>query len=280
MKAEQMLRIASKKLRSAGIDDAYFDAVCLVEHVTGLDRTRIMLCDDDVTDEQAALLEAAVLRRAGGEPLQYIIGEWDFFGRTFEVGTGVLIPRPETELLVELALRKLEGCRHPVVFDLCAGSGCIGLSIASERPDAHVYLFEKYDEAYSYLKKNIKRLELTNSEAVRYDIINGYDAKRFDEPDLIVSNPPYIRKDELGSLQPEVKREPVTALDGGDDGADFYRVIARSWLPFVRSKGGVIVECDPAQALAVAGMFMPRAVKVEIVTDTFGLQRAVAADIS
>lgn len=101
-----------------------------------------MLCDDDIADEQAELVERAVLRRISGEPLQYILGEWDFFGRTFEVGEGVLVPRPETELLVELALEKLRNVRYPVVFDLCAGSGCVGLTIAAERPDAHVWLLK------------------------------------------------------------------------------------------------------------------------------------------
>lgn len=95
------------------------------------------------------LVERAVLRRISGEPLQYILGEWDFFGRTFEVGEGVLVPRPETELLVELALEKLRNVRYPVVFDLCAGSGCVGLTIAAERPDAHVWLFENTTKLFT-----------------------------------------------------------------------------------------------------------------------------------
>lgn len=133
MTAEQVLRTAAEKLRAAQIENASFDASCLVENITGLSRTKIMLCGDDIADEQAELVERAVLRRISGEPLQYILGEWDFFGRTFEVGEGVLVPRPETELLVELALEKLRNVRYPVVFDLCAGSGCVGLTIAAER---------------------------------------------------------------------------------------------------------------------------------------------------
>ena len=133
MTAEQVLRTAAEKLRAAQIENASFDASCLVENITGLSRTKIMLCDDDIADEQAELVERAVLRRISGEPLQYILGEWDFFGRTFEVGEGVLVPRPETELLVELAIEKLRNVRYPVVFDLCAGSGCVGLTIAAER---------------------------------------------------------------------------------------------------------------------------------------------------
>ena len=219
------------------------------------------------------------MRRISGEPLQYILGEWDFFGRTFEVGEGVLVPRPETELLVELALEKLRNVRYPVVFDLCAGSGCVGLTIAAERPDAHVWLFEKYDEAFHYLKRNIKKLGLTNVQAVQHDITLGYDDKIFETPDLIVSNPPYLRTDELGGLSTEVMHEPVTALDGGTDGVDFYRIIASRWLPNVNKHGGIIFECDPSQTLKIADMLIPYAMRVKIVTDIFGLQRAVYADI-
>ncbi len=279
MTAEQVLRTAADKLRAAQIENASFDASCLVENITGLSRTKIMLCDDDIADEQAELVERAVLRRISGEPLQYILGEWDFFGRTFEVGEGVLVPRPETELLVELALEKLRNVRYPVVFDLCAGSGCVGLTIAAERPDAHVWLFEKYDEAFHYLKRNIKKLGLTNVQAVQHDITLGYDDKISETPDLIVSNPPYLRTDELGGLSTEVMHEPATALDGGKDGVDFYRIIASRWLLNVNKHGGIIFECDPSQTLEIADMLMPYAMRVKIVTDIFGLQRAVYADI-
>ena len=278
MTAEQVLRTAADKLRAAQIENASFDASCLVENITGLSRTKIMLCDDDIADEQAELVERAVLRRISGEPLQYILGEWDFFGRTFEVGEGVLVPRPETELIVELALDKLGNARYPVVFDLCAGSGCIGLTIAAERPDAHVVLFEKYDKAFHYLKRNIEKLGLTNVQAVQYDITMGYDKKLHETPDLIVSNPPYLRTDELEGVPAEVMHEPVTALDGGADGTDFYRIIASRWLPYVNGHGGIIFECDPSQTLKIADMLMPYAMRVKIVTDIFGLQRAVYAD--
>ena len=261
MTAEQVLRKAAEKLRAAQIENASFDASCLVESITGLSRAKIMLCDDDISDGQAELIELAVLRRISGEPLQYILGEWDFFGRTFEVGEGVLVPRPETELIVELALEKLGNARYPVVFDLCAGSGCIGLTIAAERPDAHVVLFEKYDKAFHYLKRNIEKLGLTNVQAVQYDITMGYDKKLHETPDLIVSNPPYLRTDELEGVPAEVMHEPVTALDGGADGTDFYRIIASRWLPYVNGHGGIIFECDPSQTLKIADMLMPYAMR-------------------
>ena len=239
MTAEQVLRTAAEKLRAAQIENASFDASCLVENITGLSRTKIMLCDDDIADEQAELVERAVLRRISGEPLQYILGEWDFFGRTFEVGEGVLVPRPETELLVELAIEKLRNVRYPVVFDLCAGSGCRAYD-CRRAAGCPVWLLKKYDEAFHYLKRNIKKLRLTNVQAVQHDITLGYDDKIFETPDLIVSNPPYLRTDELGGLSTEVMHEPVTALDGGTDGVDFYRIIASRWLPNVNKHGGII----------------------------------------
>ena len=101
-----------------------------------------------------------------------------------------------------------------------------------------MWLFEKYDEAFHYLKRNIKKLGLTNVQAVQHDITLGYDDKIFETPDLIVSNPPYLRTDELGGLSTEVMHEPVTALDGGTDGVDFYRIIASRWLPNVNKHGG------------------------------------------
>ena len=147
-----------------------------------------------------------------------------------------------------------------------------------KRQDAHVWLFEKYDEAFHYLKRNIKKLGLTNVQAVQHDITLGYDDKISETPDLIVSNPPYLRTDELDGLSTEVMHEPATALDGGKDGVDFYRIIASRWLPNVNKHGGIIFECDPSQTLEIADMLMPYAMRVKIVTDIFGLQRAVYAD--
>ncbi len=278
MTAERMLRLASKKLNDAEIENAAFDAGCIVEHITGLPRVQVLLSDEEISSEQTEAIEDALLRRISGEPLQYILGEWDFYGRTFVVGDGVLVPRPETELLVDLALEKLKNVENPIVFDLCAGSGCIGLTIAAQRPDAKVFLFEKYEQAYSYLERNIEKFSLPNVEAVRCDITEGCPNRISIAPTLIVSNPPYLRRDELSAVSEEVSREPVTALDGGEDGEDFYRVISKLWLPKISKNGGIIVECDPAQAVSIAKMFVGSASMVKIVTDVFGLQRAVYAD--
>lgn len=278
MTADRMLKLATKKLNDAGIENAAFDAACIVEHITGLTRVRVLLSDEDIPSEQSEAVDNALLRRISGEPLQYILGEWDFYGRTFVVGDGVLVPRPETELLVDLALEKIKDVENPVIFDLCAGSGCIGLTIAAQRPDSKVFLFEKYEQAYSYLERNIEKLALSNAVPVRCDIKDGRLEFILENPDFIISNPPYLRRDELSAVSEEVSREPVTALDGGEDGEDFYRVIAELWLPRIKHDGGIAVECDPSQTLSIAKMFTDHASRVKIVTDLFGCQRAVYAD--
>ena len=278
MTLSEALLYAAAKLESSDIENARFDARCIIEHIADVSLTELMLGGKELSHNEFDALKFALDRRISGVPLQYIIGEWEFMGHTFKVGEGVLIPRPETELLVELALDKLKGIREPVVYDLCSGSGCIGLSIAAERPDARVYLFEKYTEAFEFLQDNCRIMGCSGAHGIMYDIFRGADGLAFPEPDIIVSNPPYIRSDEMSALQTEVLHEPGTALDGGEDGLDFYRVIAQKWVPFIKKHGSLIVECDPEQTVLLVRIFMPQSLSVRIYSDTFGLPRAVCAD--
>lgn len=165
-------------------------------------------------------LEAAVEKRLSGVPLQYILGEWEFFGLKFYVGDGVLIPRPDTEILVEEALSFLKCHPNAAVADLCSGSGCVAIAIA-KNSDARVTAVEKYPAAFGYLLKNAE-LNSADIKTVNADVLENIDGIF----DLIVSNPPYIRSGELDNLSREVKCEPQTALDGGDDGLVFYRRIS------------------------------------------------------
>lgn len=241
---------------SSQTEDAQFDAMCLIEKVFNIDRTQYYLkSDEEVTDEKYNELISSAVRRAAGEPLQYILGQWEFMGRTFFVGKGVLIPRPETEMIVEAALDFIKNKKNPVILDLCSGSGCIGISIAAERPDSTVYLFEKSEEAFSFLKRNIELNKTENTFPVKGDIFT--DSFKFSELklDLIVSNPPYIESDTIPSLQREVLEEPVMALDGGTDGLDFYRVISSNWITLLKESGAVIVECGENQAKSICDIF-------------------------
>jgi release factor glutamine methyltransferase len=218
-----------------------------------------------------------VRRRCNHEPLQYIIGMWDFHRFSFKVGEGVLIPRPETEKLVELAKEYLTDIEKPVVVDLCSGSGCIAISIAKLIPDATVYAVEKYDDAFCYLTKNISLNEVNNVVAVQGDLFDR-ELLRDVSADLIVSNPPYIRKADIETLSDEVKCEPVTALDGGEDGYDFYRFLSSYWLnEFLDKNGAVMVECAEDQGDYISELFSEYSEKNEIIYDFNGLQRIVTA---
>ncbi len=250
-----LCREIEQLLQAGGCDSPAFDACCLLEDIGGIGRGSVPLCGEKVlSDEQVARVRRAATRRAAGEPLQYILGTWDFLTLTLEVGEGVLIPRPETEQLCELAAQRLRGIPHPRVLDLCAGSGCVGLGVASLCPTAAVTAVEKSAAAFDYLQRNTARYPALSVTAVRGDVLT--DAKRFTEPvHAIVSNPPYIPAADLPTLQREVQHEPSMALDGGTDGLTFYRAIAREWVPLLYDGGFVLVEIGVGQAEEVCRLF-------------------------
>lgn len=273
----ELCRQGADMLEEAGRENSGFDARCLMEHALGIDTTRYMLirnnhADTKLFNEYMKLIR----RRATGEPLQYIIGKWDFMDSEFFVGEGVLIPRPETELLVDFALDFLKDRENPLVLDLCSGSGCIAVSVGKALKNATVYAVEKYDEAFSYLEKNISHNGVKNVKAIKGDMLDSGLLKDV-QPDLILSNPPYIRSDEIPVLQQEVRREPATALDGGKDGYDFYRVLASMWLPRVKKGGAMAVECAEDQADEVSQMFFLARSRVNIINDLSGFPRVVTA---
>ncbi len=210
--------------------------------------------------------------RASGFPVQYVIGTWDFYGESFFVGEGVLIPRPETELLVDFALEYLKDKHNPVVYDLCAGSGCIGLTVAKNRPDATVILIEKSSEAFEYLSRNIQSSGCQNVRAVCGDVLSGYESFELPQPDLILSNPPYIETADIDSLQSEVHYEPLMALDGGADGMVFYNAIAEKWLGHCSA---VAVECGEGQADSIKTLFSSIFADVYSVKDFNDIERTV-----
>lgn len=277
MTISELLRSGTERLKSAGIDDAKFDARCLAEHTLSCDYFSLRLdfqkeLDEKTVGKYFSLIE----RRSGGEPLQYILEEWEFMGLPFKVGEGVLIPRPETEILVEFAIDFLKKRENPIVFDLCSGSGCIAISVAKLCPSSTVYAVEKSDCAFDFLMKNIEINDVKNVKAVKGDI---FDKELLSEvsPDLILSNPPYIRSSEIDGLQSEVKKEPTMALDGGEDGYDFYRVIASDWLKRIKNGGAIAVECAENQTEYISELFSEQASEVKAYNDLSGLPRGVIA---
>lgn len=278
MTINEVYRSGIDMLKSNRVPDAEFDARCLLEFALDIDPTRFFISRSELIDvKKAEYYFTLINRRMNGEPLQYILGKWEFMSNEFCVGKGVLIPRPETEKLVELAKEYLTDIEKPVVVDLCSGSGCIAISIAKLIPDATVYAVEKYDDAFCYLTKNISLNEVNNVVAVQGDLFNR-ELLRDVSADLIVSNPPYIRKADIETLSDEVKCEPVTALDGGEDGYDFYRFLSSYWLnEFLDKNGAVMVECAEDQGDYISELFSEYSEKNEIIYDFNGLQRIVTA---
>jgi release factor glutamine methyltransferase len=227
-----------------------------------------------VSEDDISLVNSVVERRKAGEPLQYILGAWDFYDLTFLVGKGVLIPRPETEILVDFALENLKDIENPVVFDLCAGTGCIGLTIAKHIPNASVYLLEKEENAFNYLKKNADNLALENVRLINGDLFT-FDIQELPMADLIVSNPPYIPTTEIEELQREVLSEPLSALDGGYDGLDFYRCLADKWSSNVKKSGFMAFECGDNQSADVIDIFNGKYVENNVIFDFNNIDRIV-----
>lgn len=277
MTISELEKLGSQKLRASGKENSDFDARCLLEFVLNLNPTQYLLNRSEEVDSVCAeKFLSLVERRSNGEPLQYILGKWEFMGLPFYVGEGVLIPRPETEMLVEFALDFLKDKKNPVVIDLCSGSGCIAISVAKHLPNAKVYAVEKSDLAFPYLKKNIWLNCVFNVSAVHGDIFDRTLLSDI-KPDLILSNPPYIRSPEIASLQSEVRNEPSMALDGGEDGLIFYREISNGWLDRLGTGGAIAVECAEDQTEDIIRMFSEKTQYAEAFNDLSGLPRTVTA---
>ena len=245
---------ARRALKAAGVEQAQLEARELLCRASG--KTREDLLRDlplYAPDGVTARFQGLMARRMAGEPVAYLIGEWEFYGLTLDVCRDVLIPRPDTETLVErgiLFLRDLpEGAR---VLDLCAGSGCVGLAIADNCPGAHVILAEWSDDALRICRQNILRCALSQqASAAQVDALEP-PPRLLRNFDLILCNPPYIPTLEVAHLDPSVRDyEPRLALDGGEDGLKFYRAVAKKWKCALAPGGKLIFEVGYNQAPAV-----------------------------
>lgn len=265
-----------KKLQAAGIKDYVFEAKQIIMHITGLSPMEILTkYSNTLTDFQQNNLVALIHQREVRYPLQYIFGEWEFYGRPFNVGPGVLIPRADTETVVEAALELLKDTENPQILDLCAGSGCIGITLAKEIPDSRVTMVEKFDEALRYAVGNIEKNDAENATALSGDIFEGDCNDR--EYDLIISNPPYISEDEQKYLSPEVKFEPETALFAEDEGLVFYKTIIKNYTASLKAGGAFVFEVGFKQADEVARLLRENGFNnVNIKNDLNGIGRAVS----
>lgn len=279
MNISDWLNYAKGVLAASGCPDPEIDARWMAEDALGMTRQELHFeADRAISPEGLERLGAMLSRRAQGEPVQYVLGSADFMGLRFQVSPEVLIPRQDTETLVEAALIALRSMPDaPAVLDLCAGSGCIGLSLATLAPDARVTLSDVSREALEVARRNAKSLGV-KAELRQGDLFQAVGRERFD---LIASNPPYIPRAELDSLQKEVRFEPRLALDGGEDGLDFYRRIAREAGAHLNPGGSLYMEVGVGEAGAVLALLKAQLPCVEAGTirDLNGIERVVFAKI-
>ena len=253
----------------------------LLAHVTGKTQAQI-LADRDmyVGDDVCAAMDAAVARLLAGEPLAYVLGEWEFYGMTLHVDKNVLIPRDDTVAVTELAIHKaLFLDEAPRILDLCTGSGCIGLAVASRVRDAKITLADISKDALAVAKRNIAAQHQTGRViAVQADAL-AKPAAFLGKFDMIISNPPYIDTKDMGELDISVKDyEPHLALHGGEDGLDFYRAIAENYRAALKPGGYLCFEFGDGQGDDVCAILEHNGYTIlERTNDYNGVERAVLA---
>ena len=259
----ELRRQTEAELARAGIASARFEANQLVSAV----------CGDEPSGNELVRLSELITRRINGEPLQYLLGEWEFYGLTLKTDPRALIPRADTETLIDVALDFLKNKTEPRIIDLCSGTGCIAIAIAKYSNFA-VTAVEKYENALSLLKDNIALYGVPVTP-VPGDITEAPTIYR--HYDLIVSNPPYIKSGDLSSLKPELKFEPQAALDGGSDGLDFYRALTKHWVPALNNDGMMAVEAGLGQHEQVAAMFKEAGLRdIRFYKDLLGIIRVIS----
>ena len=249
-----LLKVTSDYLKQKDIESPRLSAEVLLAHILALDRVQLYLrFDQPLNEEEVSRYRALVRRRLSREPLQYITGSQEFWSLDFEVGPSVLIPRPESELLVETALSLYREARiphtdHPRLLDLCTGCGALAVALAREIPEAAIWAIDLSEDALAMARLNAAKHGVADRvEFMTGDLLQSARDRNLTF-DVIVSNPPYIRSDALESLPPEIRLyEPRLALDGGEEGMVYIEKILSAVPDFLDPGGWVLVEMDPDQ---------------------------------
>ena len=271
---------ARKRLRLAGIAASDLETRLIVARAAGKTReellasSRIYVTDGDVSSAVDEMVE----RRIAGEPVAYILGEWEFYSLPIIVNKAVMIPRVDTELLAQEAIKlmKRRGSQARLL-DLCAGSGCIGLAVAANVPECRIVLADNTEQALSICRANMLKTKLSrNMTAIEADALEQPPAL-LGAFDVIVSNPPYIPTRDLAGLDVSVREhEPVQAFDGGPDGLYFFRAIATNWPALLKPGGYLAFECGAGQAPSVREIMGDSGFSdLSVYVDTLGIERVV-----
>lgn len=272
--AGKVLSWAVEDFKARGFESARLEAELLLAHVLGVSRLSLYTgYDRPLEGTELSAYKQAIVRRRGGEPLAYITGVKEFWSLSFEVTKDVLIPRPDTETLVEAALSRLGA--EGRVLDLCTGTGCVAAALASERPGLSIDAVDISQSALAVAARNIERLGLM--ERVRLFAGDLFEPVLGQTYDLITANPPYVIDGEIAALQPEVRREPKLALEGGSDGLDVVRRILTDAPRFLKVDASILIEIDPRQVKTLVDEVGPRFFNAigEVISDLSHTPRVV-----
>ena len=275
MTVNEIYQSGLKLLENNNIENSRFEAQSLLQKAFSLDRVGFIMHKTDKADENCSHnFLKFIEKRISGEPLQYILGEWSFMGFDFKVGRGVLIPRDDTEVVVNLCIDFLKNRTDKKTVDLCSGSGAIAVAL-DKISGAKVTAVEIDETAFSYLETNVKENN-SSVKPVMADALKICETFADGGLDLIVSNPPYIKSADIETLQKEVRLEPRLALDGGEDGCDFYREIVSCWSRKLKKGGALAFELGENQADAVKALMTEQGFSdFKISLDFGGVQRAI-----
>lgn len=263
-------------LSDFGIESCAFEALALMEPCFGINRReQLSIMGNVIAERDKCQRYFELINERKDRPLQYILGKWSFMDMELEVGEGVLVPREDTEVLVEAGADFI-GDKNMRVLDLCSGSGAVALGIVSKCKNARVTAAELSEEAAFYLRKNVLKYGGGRCEILMGDITKPEIYEKIETADVILSNPPYIPAGVIETLSLDVKKEPRMALDGGGDGLYFYRIILKEYKRCLNPGGLLAVEVGWDQSQTVAKMFKQSGFcNVEIKNDLAGIGRVV-----
>ena len=267
-------------LRLMNSEEYSFEAKLIFEKAFESELPRILMNRDSAVPENILKdIQDMAEKRRNGLPVQYIVGEWEFYGYPVKGRKGVLIPRQDTETLVDYVIEicRRNNIKSPKIIDLCSGTGCIAITLKKEIPDSEVYALELSENALEYLEYN-KKLNNADIKIIKADVLEDNSRKNLPVFDIIVSNPPYLTKQDMQELQKEVQAEPESALYAGEDGLYFYKKITPLWKKSLKKGGIIVYEIGINQHDSVSDILKSdNFEKVEFIKDTAGIIRVVSA---